>query len=113
MPFPLGALEYEGGMSSAGFLRKKFLGLSSTVMGSAGMIGKSSGAGKCVKPNVCQRTTSLLAMDAVGFAAIQAGRPADGSPLVWGTWRPAGWIWESSSEVCVSFCSLKIRSHGW
>lgn len=65
--------------------------------------GKSSGAGKCVSPNVCQSTTSVFTIDSEGFAAIQAGRPSDGSPLVWGTWRPAGWICESSSGGFVSF----------
>lgn len=43
-------------------------------LGSAGMIGKSSGAGKCVNPKVCQSTMSLSAMGADGSAAIQSGR---------------------------------------
>jgi hypothetical protein len=51
-------------------------------MGSAGMTGKSSGLGKCVIPNVCHRTTSVLTKSAVGFDSIQAGMPCDGSPDV-------------------------------
>lgn len=35
----LGVLDHEGGTSSAGFFKKKFLGRNSTVMGSAGMTG--------------------------------------------------------------------------
>lgn len=54
-------------------------------MGSAGMIGKSSGLGKCVSPNVCHRTTSVFSRLVLGFAAIQAGRPCEGVPEVWGT----------------------------
>lgn len=61
---------------------KKFLGLNNNVIGSAGMTGKSSGDGKCVIPKVCQSTTSVLTMLALGLAAIQAGRPSDGSPEV-------------------------------
>lgn len=68
-----------------------------TVIGSAGMTGKSSGDGKCVSPNVCQSTTSSLSRFASGSAAIQAGRPWEGSPEVCGTWRPAGWSWMSES----------------
>ena len=68
-----------------------------TVIGSAGMTGKSSGDGKCVRPKVCHSTTSSLSRLAVGLAAIQAGKPCEGSPEVWGTWRPAGWSWPSSS----------------
>jgi hypothetical protein len=60
-------------------------------MGSAGMMGKSSGLGKWVRPNVCQRTTSVLSIEALGPAcSIHMGRPWEGSPEVWGTWRPAG-----------------------
>lgn len=74
---------------------KKFLGLSNTVIGSAGMIGKSSGDGKWVRPKVCQRTMSVLSIlleddDEASASSIQAGRPAEGSPEVWGTCRPAG-----------------------
>jgi hypothetical protein len=58
-------------------------------MGSAGMIGKSSGAGKWVSPKVCQRTTSVLSMEASPLA-IHSGIPFEGSPDVCGTWRPAG-----------------------
>ena len=61
---------------------KKFRGRNSKVIGSAGMIGKSSGAGKCVSPNVCQSTMSVFAMDVSDEDSIQAGRPADGSPEV-------------------------------
>jgi hypothetical protein len=68
-------------------------------MGSAGMTGKSSGAGKCVMPNVCQRTMSVLSIEASPFA-IHSGMPREGSPDVWGTWRPAGRIWSSSSVSC-------------
>lgn len=68
-----------------------------TVMGSAGITGKSSGEGKCVRPKVCQSTTSWLSTLASGSAAIQAGRPWEGSPEVWGTWRPAGWSCSSLS----------------
>lgn len=69
---------------------KKFLGLSNTVMGSAGMIGKSSGDGKWVRPKVCQRTMSVLSIELLGpevasASSIQAGRPCEGSPEVWGT----------------------------
>jgi len=46
LPAPLGQLEKLGGISKHGFLSKKFLGLNSTLIGSAGMTGKSSGAGK-------------------------------------------------------------------
>lgn len=56
-----------------------------TVIGSAGMTGKSSGDGKCVRPKVCHSTTSALSRLALGSAAIQAGRPWEGSPEVWGT----------------------------
>lgn len=79
---------------------KKLRGRSSNVMGSAGMTGKSSGLGKCVMPNVCHRTTSVFSRFAVGLASIQAGMPWEGSPEVWGTWRPAGWSWASSSRRC-------------
>ena len=34
-------------------------------MGSAGMMGKSSGDGKCVMPKVCQRTMSVFSIDCV------------------------------------------------
>ena len=68
-----------------------------TVIGSAGITGKSSGEGKCVRPKVCHNTTSSLSRLADGLAEIQAGRPWEGSPEVCGTWRPAGWSWESSS----------------
>lgn len=68
-----------------------------TVIGSAGITGKSSGEGKCVRPKVCHNTTSSLSRLAEGLAEIQAGRPWEGSPEVCGTWRPAGWSWESSS----------------
>lgn len=84
---------------------KNPLGLKNNVIGSAGMMGKSSGAGKCVMPNVCQRTRSVLSKGVVGSAAIQVGRPGDGVepepedlPEVWGTWRPAGWSWSSASN---------------
>lgn len=48
-------------------------------------------------PKVCQSTMSAFAMRSDGLASIHAGRPAEGSPEVWGTWRPAGWIWSSES----------------
>jgi hypothetical protein len=70
-PFPiatsLGVLAWLGGTSRQGFLTKKFLGLNNTVIGSAGMTGKSSGDGKCVMPNVCQRTTSSFTRFSVGL----------------------------------------------
>lgn len=72
-----------------GLLAKKFLGRSSSVMGSTGMTGKSSGAGMCVTPKVCHSTTSVFSMDSLP-SPIHSGRPGDGSPDVWGTWRPAG-----------------------
>jgi hypothetical protein len=77
-------------------------------MGSAGMTGKSSGAGKCVMPNVCQSTTSVFSRFAVGFDAIHAGMPWEGSPDVCGTWRPAGWICVSSSGFGQYFLLLKF-----
>lgn len=79
-----------------GLLVKKFRGRSSSVIGSAGMTGKSSGAGMCVTPKVCQRTMSVLSMDSVP-SPIHSGRPRDGSPEVCGTWRPAGQSWSSES----------------
>ena len=68
-------------------------------MGSAGITGKSSGAGKCVMPKVCQSTTSVLSIEASPLA-IHSGIPREGSPEVCGTCRPAGRIWSSSSEGC-------------
>lgn len=62
-------------MSMHGLRVKKLRGRSSSDMGSAGMMGKSSGAGKWVSPKVCHRTTSVLVRSAVGLAAIQAGMP--------------------------------------
>ena len=62
LTFWLGVEEKLGGTSSAGFFRKKFRGLSSNVIGSAGMTGKSSGDGKCVMPNVCHSTISVFSM---------------------------------------------------
>jgi hypothetical protein len=79
---PLGTLEWLGGMSRHGFRVKKLRGLRSSVIGSAGMTGKSSGLGKCVIPKVCQSTTSVLTKLAVGFDSIHAGIPCDGSPDV-------------------------------
>jgi hypothetical protein len=52
----LGVLAYEGGTSMTGLLVKKLRGRNNSVMGSAGMTGKSSGAGKCDKPQLCQST---------------------------------------------------------
>lgn len=98
----LGVRALLGGTSNAGFLLKKCRGRSKSDMGSAGMTGKSSGAGKCVMPKVCQRTTSVLSMESEAVAAIQAGRPCEGVPLVCGTWRPAGWISVSESGGFVS-----------
>jgi hypothetical protein len=54
---------------------KKLRGLSNSVIGSAGMIGKSSGDGKCVIPKVCHKTTSVLSRFSLGLASIQAGMP--------------------------------------
>lgn len=99
-----GALAKLGLTSNAGFLSKKFLGLSNTFMLSVGMTGKSSGAGKWVRPKVCQRTRSVLSMEEWEVAAIQSvrveflllgvvgevGVGVGGSPEVWGTCRPAG-----------------------
>jgi hypothetical protein len=92
-----GVLAKLGITSSAGFLTKKFLGRSRSVIGSAGMTGKSSGLGKWTMPKVCQRTMSVLAMFSVGLSEIHLGRPWEGSPEVWGTCRPAGWNWASLS----------------
>jgi hypothetical protein len=64
-----------------GFPAKKFLGLSSSVMGSAGMTGKSSGEGKCVTPKVCQSTMSVLSMLSVP-APIQDSMPRGVEPEV-------------------------------
>lgn len=64
-----------------GLLAKKFRGRRRSVIGSAGMTGKSSGAGICVTPNVCQRTTSVFSMDSLP-SPIHSGRPRDGSPEV-------------------------------
>ena len=61
-------------------------------------------------PNVCQRTTSVSAMLADGLAAIHWGRPMEGVPEVWGTCRPAGWIWESVSVGRVSFGDCFLAS---
>ncbi|EQK97594.1 hypothetical protein OCS_06694 [Ophiocordyceps sinensis CO18] len=41
----------DGGTHSAGFWRKKLLARIMMLTGSAGMIGKSSARGKCVRPN--------------------------------------------------------------
>jgi hypothetical protein len=57
-------------------------GFTYTVIGSAGITGKSSGEGKCVSPKVCHSTTSSLSRFAEGLAEIQAGRPWEGSPEV-------------------------------
>ncbi|MDB5910648.1 MAG: hypothetical protein JWP34_4762 [Massilia sp.] len=100
-PFPpastwLGVLAYEGGTSMTGLDVKKFLGRSSSVMGSAGMTGKSSGAGMCVTPKVCQSTMSSSSTDSVP-SPIHSGKPREGSPDVWGTCLPAGKIWSSES----------------
>lgn len=78
----LGVMHKLGLTSSAGFLSKKFLGRSNNVMGSAGMTGKSSGEGKCVMPKVCQRTTSVSAILAVGDVSIHSGIPREGVPEV-------------------------------
>jgi len=85
LAFWLGVLAWLGGTSNAGFFVKKFLGLNDSVIGSAGMTGKSSGDGKCVIPKVCQRTISVLSIDSLPCSAIHAGRPCEGSPDVWGT----------------------------
>lgn len=69
-------------LSMQGFLSKKFLGLRSSEIGSAGIIGKSSGVGKCVTPKVCQRTMSVLAIFSFGLAAIHSGKPLEGKPEV-------------------------------
>jgi hypothetical protein len=61
---------------------KKLRGRSNSVIGSAGMIGKSSGDGKCVMPKVCHNTTSVLSRFSLGLASIQAGMPWEGSPEV-------------------------------
>ena len=92
---------------------KKLRGRSKSVMGSAGMTGKSSGAGKWVRPKVCQSTTSVLSMDSDGLAPIQAGRPAEGSPEVCGTWRPAGWICSSLSGGPVLASRFSMRAFFW
>lgn len=81
-----------------GLLLKKFRGRSRSVMGSAGITGKSSGEGMCVTPKVCHRTMSVLSMEVVP-SPIHSVMPALGSPEVWGTWRPAG---HSSSSRSVS-----------
>lgn len=85
------------GMDGGKIKRTQERGRTHTVIGSAGMTGKSSGEGKCVRPKVCHSTTSSLSRFAEGFAAIQAGSPWEGSPEVCGTWRPAGCSWVSSS----------------
>lgn len=59
-------------------------------MGSAGMMGKSSGDGKWVIPKVCQTTMSVFSIEALGLASIHSGRPREGSPDVCGTCWPAG-----------------------
>lgn len=83
-----------------GLFRKKFRGLRSNVMGSTGMIGKSSGEGKCTTPKVCQRTISSLST--LSFPSpIHSGRPTSVSPDVWGTCRPAGQSWSSRSMKSV------------
>ena len=64
---------------------KKFLGLRRSVIGSAGMTGKSSGDGKCVIPKVCHKTISVFSILSLAWASIHSGRPRDGSPDVWGT----------------------------
>jgi hypothetical protein len=79
---PLGTLEWLGAISRQGLRVKKLRGLRSSVIGSAGMTGKSSGLGKCVMPKVCHRTTSALTRLAVGSASIHAGMPCEGSPDV-------------------------------
>ena len=64
-----------------GLFVKKFRGRSKTVIGSAGMMGKSSGDGKCTRPNVCHRTMSSLSMDSVP-SPIHSGRPTSVAPEV-------------------------------
>jgi hypothetical protein len=87
-----------------GLFVKKCLGRSSRVRGSAGMMGKSSGAGKCVRPNVCQRTISVSSIDSEP-SPIHSANPSDGWPEVWGTWRPAGQSWSSRSVSPISIIS--------
>lgn len=101
-PSFVGQLEKLGFTSNAGFRSKKFLGLNSTLTGSAGIIGQSSGLGTCVKPNVCQSTTSCSSIVLSGSSAIHAIKSAFcalGSPLVCGTCRPAGCNWSSAYAV--------------
>src|SRR5688572_24348520 len=80
-----------------GLFVKKFRGRRRSVIGSTGMTGKSSGEGMCVTPKVCQRTMSVLVVDVLP-SPIHSGIPREGSPEVWGTWRPAGQSSSSRSE---------------
>lgn len=99
----LGVTEYDGGTSITGLLVKKFRGLKRSVMPSAGMMGKSSGEGKCVMPNVCHRTMSVLATFWVPLPT-QVPSPLEGIPDDWTTWSPAAQSSSSESKQGASQC---------
>lgn len=80
-----------------GLCVKKCRGRSSSVTDSTGMMGKSSGEGKWLRPKVCQRTMSSSSTLS-DPSPSQSTRPTGVSPDVWGTWRPAGQSWSSASE---------------
>ena len=96
----------------AGLQVKKWRGRRRSVMGSAGMMGKSSGEGKCVMPKVCQSTISVLVMDSVP-SPIHSVIPLVGSPEVCGTWSPATQSWSSRSKVLGQFCPEKGIKYPW